>query len=209
MRRLVELAPEANGDLLRRRLDDPRACRVTLLALLTQPPDSKLVSLAIEHLDHSDHDILDMLILRKELPTQTQARILREAEGGIRAMFAIAMISTPRDNKRPIADEMLDEWLDAIMELRVGSLTAITKHHFLRLVTQLAKLHPGALEELVFRSIDSSDGVVLFGSLGFDVRKSLHVLPRANKSASRAIIQEHPMPARGRSVENGLPPRAS
>ena len=187
---VVMTSSEVNRDLLQSCLQQPQSRRVTLAELLTHPPDSNLVDLAIALLDPSDYGILDTLMIRQELSREIRHRILREAAPEVRGVFAIVMSSSKNDPSESIEDEVLDDWLDALMEINVGALEGLAEHYFRCLIPYLAAEFPDTLEGLIFSRIDAADGSSLVSSLGYDIWEAMHVLPAPNKTSLLGKIEK-------------------
>ena len=194
--RLVLMQPPELRQLAEECLGDAHARWTMLAALLSNPADDGLLHLAVSQLTLGDYGWLDHLMTRHELSSEVQHKILVDACAAARGAFAVVLVGRTDDPTESMSEDLRDSFLSAVEEIRPTKLNRHIGYKLINLVEFLAASHPDTLERLIRRCLEDAAPGGLFKALGYDMWRTLHMLPRANKTN---LLQSLPVPETHRS----------
>lgn len=186
---------KSSRDQLLACLDHPLARRLALGSILAASQDDDLVGEAVRRTEVEDFGLLEMLDIRDELSLEVRGRLLRESKPVVRGCFAVVLSSrkgNPQDNVPP---ELVDNWRDAVTEIRPALLDRTAGYQFERLVNYLTTHEPDLLEELFRRTLNEavSSGSSMYAALGHDARRLVKRLPTRSKASLFKKFSETPV----------------
>lgn len=181
--KLVSMQPPELRSMVEQCLNDVLARGHAISAVLADPRADHLVELALSHLTSADYHLLDVLVIRNQLDRSVQLRLLRDAPGPARGAFAVALAGRMEDPNESISDDLRDSFLSAVKEIRPTELNRSADYQLIKLLRFLADQYPDTAEELIRRRLEEAEGGGIFQSLGYDVWRALHVLPRENRTS--------------------------
>lgn len=194
--RLVLMQPPELRQLAEECLGNASARWPMLAALLSNPPDDGLLDLAVSQLTPGDYGWLDQLTTRNELRSGVQHKILVDACAAARGAFAVVLAGRADDPTESMSEDLLDSFLSAVEEIRPTALNRNIGYELINLVKFLAARHPDTLENLIRRCLEDAAPGGLYEALGYDMWRTLHLLPRANKTR---LLESLPVPETHRS----------
>ena len=180
--RLVTLKPPGFETVIRDCLGTKSARIHTLSALLSNPPNRSLLSLAIESLTSCDFDLLDLLVIRGQLSLEVQIQVLQNACDGARGAFAVALAGRTENPAVSIGDQLLEGFLEAVLEIRPEELNGRAGLQLRILFSYLAEAHPEVLTSLLRRRLEEAGPAGSLSAWGYDVWAALEALPRVYKA---------------------------
>ncbi|MCY4421441.1 MAG: hypothetical protein OXC06_00070 [Acidimicrobiaceae bacterium] len=194
--RLVLMQPPELRQLAEECLGNAPARWPMLAALLSNPPDDDLLHLAVSQLTPGDYGRLNHLMTSHELHSEVQHKILVDACAAARGAFAVVLAGQTDDPTESMSADLRDSFLSAVEEIRPTELNRNIGYKLINLVQFLAARHPDTLEKLIRRCLEDAPPAGLYEALGYDMWRTLHVLPRANKTH---LLQALPVPETHRS----------
>ena len=159
------------------------ARQCALSVVLASSTDDSLLTSAIQELHPIDFDMLDMLLIRKQLTLGIQRRILTEAVPGVRGAFAIALFDHGRATGDSIPEDLREAFLNAVLDMRPAELRGHATHELAELAKHLAVHYPDNFEALIRRLLEENPDGALVQALSYEVWDSLHLLHVANKTS--------------------------
>ena len=189
--RLVLMQPPELRQLAEACLGNASARWTMLAALLSDPPDDGLLDLAVSQLTPGDYGRLDHLMASRELRSDVQHKILANACPAARGAFAVVLAGETDDPTESMSEDLRDSFLSAVEEIRPAELNQNIGYELVDLVKFLAASHPDTLEKLIRRCLEDAAPGGLYEALGYDMWRTLHLLPRANKTN---LLQSLPVP---------------
>ena len=189
--RLVLMQPPELRQLAEECLRNPSARWTMLAALLSNPPDDGLLHLAVSQLTPGDYGRLNPLMTSRELHSEVQHKILVDACAAARGAFALVLAGKTDDPTESMSEDLRDSFLAAVEEIRPTKLNPNIGYKLINLVKFLAARHPDTLEKWIRRCLQDAAPDGLYEALGYDMWRTLHLVPRANKTN---LLQDLPVP---------------
>ncbi|MFI7195469.1 hypothetical protein ACIBQ0_37560 [Nocardia nova] len=139
-------------------------------------------------MDATDFDIIELLVIRRELRLAVQEKIFERGHSGARAALALALVSREDPADVSIPEQIRESFLSAALELNLESLPPRVHRPFAKMLLFLSTNYPDVAEQLIVRRLTEREHVTPLKALGSNGAKVLHKLPSANKtSLSRSM----------------------